>query len=269
MRWQHVDVAVGEPELDERRGGEEQEPRGGQENHQRPAHDRGRPAAPETQAQLPGGAVGPEQREAQAVDRGAEDRHECRQEGERVDNRDGDDDRARGAHRRQEGALEEEHRGEAHRNRDAGERDRTPGGRHRRGQRIFTGRTVCQLVAEAIDHEQRVIDGDAEADEGDDVEGVLRDVREPVEEERAGETADDRENADAKREAGGHERSKDDDQQDERDREGHELGALKVAFEGLVESLVDGDEPGPGHRQRVRMDLVSQRVVVVVRLGPR
>ena len=142
--------------------------------------------------------------QAPAVDAGADDRQERGQERQPVEDRDPHDDGARGAHRGEEGALEEEHRREPYRDGDAGEGDGAAGGGDGGGDRVLAARACGQLVSEAVDDEERVVDRHAEADQGDDVERVLRDVGVTVEEEGPRQPTDDGEDAHPEREAGGH-----------------------------------------------------------------
>src|SRR5207248_2096732 len=74
-----------------------------------------------------------------------------------------------------------------------------------------------ELVAEPVDDEQRIVDRDAESDQRDDVERVLRYVGEAVQEERAADAADDRQDAHAQGQAGSDDRREDQDEKDEGD----------------------------------------------------
>src|SRR5207249_2247069 len=160
-----------------------------------------------------------------------------------------------------ERALEEQHRRQPDRDRQARERDRPPGGGHGGGDRALAALAARELVAEAVDDEQRVVDRDAEPDQGDDVDRVLRHVREAVERERAPDAADDGQDADAERQAGGDEGGEDQDQQQQRHRQRHRLRSLQVGLQRLVEGLVDGHEARAGHRQHVGRDLRPEVVV--------
>ena len=171
------------------------------------------------------------------------------QERQAIDHGDRDDDRARRAHRSQERALEEQHRGKADGHSQSGEGDGAAGRGDSRRDRIFATCARGDLVSEPVDDEERVVDRHSESDERDDVQRVLRHVGEAVEEESAGQSTDDRQDADAERKARGHDGSEDDDEQDERHRQRHGLRALKVGLERGVEGLVDGHEAGAGHGQ--------------------
>ena len=155
------------------------------------SHHRCRDAMPEA------AAAAADQRQPQRLDSRAEQREHGRQEREPVQHRDRDDDRPGQPERGQERALVEEHPRQSDRDRQAGERDRATGGRERARQRLLRADASAQLLAEPAGDEERVVDRDAESDEGDDVERVLRDVGDARQQEDATKPTDDRQHADA------------------------------------------------------------------------
>ena len=224
MRRQHVHVAVGKPQLQERRRRDDKERHSRDEHHDRALHD----PVGETGPKTPAAGCAPEPRYPQAVHAWADDRQHRGEECERVEDGDSDDDRAGRAHRRHEGALEEQHRRQADGDRQTGERDRAARGRHRGREGALATLAAGELVAEPVDDEQRIVDRDAESDQRDDVERVLRYVGEAVQEERAADAADDRQDAHAQGQAGSDDRREDQDEKDEGDGKRDVLGALKV-----------------------------------------
>jgi len=94
VRRQHVDVAVGEAELEERGRGDDEERNRRHQDHDRALHDPGRQGTPET---TPAGAAAHE-RQTPAVHVRAENGEQRGKERERVEHRDGDDDRPGSAH---------------------------------------------------------------------------------------------------------------------------------------------------------------------------
>ena len=208
-RGQHVDVAVGETKLQERCRRDDQEGDRWHEHDDRPLHDPGRERSPETAPARR--SLRP--RDAQPVDRGPDHRKGRGQDRQRVEHRDGHDDRARGAHRGHERALEEKHRGQADGNCEAGERDRAAGRGHRGRDRVLAAGAGGQLVPKTVDDEQRVVDRDPESDQRHDVDRVLRYVGEMVQQERAADPSDDRQDANAEGKPGRDHRRKDEDKQ--------------------------------------------------------
>ena len=216
----------------------------------------------------PLGTAAADPRQAQPVDPRAKHRQQRRQEGEAVDDGNPDDDRSRSTHRGQEGALEEQHRGQPDGHRDSGEGDGAACRGHRDRERLFAGFACGELVAEPADDEQRVVDRDGEADERDDVDRVLRHVGEAPEEERAAHAADDREHADAQRQQCGDDGREDQNEHEQRDGQGHHLAALNVRLERGVERVVERHLPRGDHRQRSWMNH-RQQLVEVLRSGGR
>src|SRR5206468_6398471 len=106
----------------------------------------------------------PQLSEPEAVHAWSEEREHRWQEREAIEDGDRDDERARVAHRSEERALVEEHPRESDRDGEPGERDRPARGRHGARDRVVDREAARELLAEAIDDEQRVVDRDAEAD---------------------------------------------------------------------------------------------------------
>ena len=122
---------------------------------------------------------------------------------------------------------------------DARERDRATGGGHRDGNCLFASSPGRELVAESIDDEQRIVDGERQPDQGHDVGRVLGNVGEARQQHRPGQPADDREQADSQREEGGDDRGEDEDEHQKCDRKGDVFGPHEVRVEGRVEGKVE------------------------------
>ena len=108
-----------------------------------------------------------------------------------------------------------------------------PARAHRRGERLGPVAVARRLLAPARDDEERVVDREAEAETGDEVEredreGVHLD-RDPEAEERER----DRAGADERRQERRHEPAEDPEREQEDEREGDQLGAAEVALDRL------------------------------------
>ncbi len=152
------------------------------------------------------------------------------------------------------------------RDRNPGERDGPASRGHGRGQGVGTALPRSQLVPEAVDDEERIVDGDCQPDQRHDVQGVLRDIGDAAEQECSGEAAHDCADPDPEREACGHHRSEDEEQQDQRHRQRDRLGPGQVTLERSAEVAVDRHIPGTDHRQAAGTDSRPQRRVVGARL---
>ncbi len=94
------------------------------------------------------------------------------------------------------------------------------------------------LLAVARDHQQRVVDREAEAEPGGDVEREQRGVDEARHDPQHEQRADDRDAADQQRDRGGDDAAEDEEQQQRQHREGDQLGLGQVGA-GLVVDLVE------------------------------
>ena len=168
---------------------EDEEPRRARGDQPGAAHDQARARGQKPRSGRCGGratasaaadaSIGPEQRE-----------HD-REEGHSREHRDRGDDQpadAEAAHERQR--HEEQQGNKADRDGRAAEHDRPARGRHRPHDRILLRVVPAQLLAEAVDDQQRVVDRDPEPDQRDEVLEVgrqLHEVREdPDQPERGG-----------------------------------------------------------------------------------
>ncbi len=132
----------------------------------RPAHHERRPLAPE--AVLGMATVDEALRQhADAVDPGAEHRQQRRQQRDRHEHRDGGDQHAADSDRTDERQRQDDHRQQSHCDGRAGDDHRAARVRHRLDERGLDVLALSQLVTEPEDHQQRVVDRDAEADQCD------------------------------------------------------------------------------------------------------
>ena len=269
--------ALAEPE--ERRAEDEQERQGRDQDRDGTGHDRVRHALP---ARLAGDvgrlADGPAERppdpiaqsgHAARVDARPEHAQDRRQERQREEHGRGHGERSTDAERAQGGRLEQEQPGQA-------DRDREPGEGHGLAARgdgdLDRGGDVpalAQLLAEAADHEQRVVDGEGQAEHRRDVLDVDRELGHLGGEVDAAEGRRDRQGGDDQGQAGGDERREDEDEDEggERERDGLRLDQLLLRLlglvlgrrrharqqEGQVRGLVDqGAQLAPSRRPRPR-----------------
>src|SRR5262249_47250522 len=141
-----------------------------------PAHDAVRqpgPGAP-VGALLTGPAV--RQRDTQRVDPVPEHGQPGREQGQRGDHRDGYRGHPAVPHGPEEDLGEQQQAGQREGDGDAGDRDGTPGGTHgpyHGGTGVVSG---PQFLPEPAHHEQRVVDGQAQPDQRDDVDREHRHV---------------------------------------------------------------------------------------------
>ena len=158
----------------ERRDGERQQHRGGAGGGEhRAAHDPRGPALPEADRALgaaarrrrpsPRAASRPTARRARARRRAGR-RHQRRQQRRGREHRHRDDEDRAERHRAQRGRVDEPQAGERDDHGHAGEGDREPGRRQRVARAASGSRPALDLLAVAGEHEQRVVDGDADAD---------------------------------------------------------------------------------------------------------
>ena len=119
-----------------------------------------------------------------------------------------------------------------------------PARRHCSGDGGVRVESFCHLLAEAAHDEEGVVDGEAEADEGDARLGEsVHLCRHADEGENAG-GADDGEAADQQGEECGEDTAEDDDEEHADDGQTHQFGAFNVFGHAGVEGAGDGGLPG-------------------------
>ena len=168
-----------------------------------------------------------------AVPEHAEDR---RQERQRVEDRRGHGERSADAERAQGGRLEQEQPRQADRDGQPGERDGLAAGRDGDLDRGGDVTALSELLAEAADHEQRVVDGEGQTEHRRHVLDVDRELRHLRGEVDAAERRRDRQRGDDQGHAGGDERREDEDEDEggERERDRLRLDELLLRLLGLV-----------------------------------
>ena len=197
-----------------------------------------------------------------------EDRRQQRQRDERRHQR---ADQPADTHRVEEAQREHEQRRERRRDRDRREQDGAARRRHRRPQRGGGLEPALELLAEARDHEQRVVDREAEPEARDQVERVDRHrldraVDDPHREERD----QDRRGADREREQRRDEAAEDEERERQEDREGEQLGARDVLGDLLADLLLGELAAAQRHARHAREPLLHapEGAVDVVAEGP-
>ena len=239
----------------EGKGDEHRHPAGQEDG--RPRHDRPREARPHPvlrvdrlagQDPLAGGpapAVEGKQRRLQR--QGGGDRHDR-------------DQKARDTHHPHEGQRHRDQQREAERDRDAGEHDCASGRLHRPDDRVVLCKTGGELLAKPVDDQERVVDGDPEPDQLDQIRRVgrgLGEVRDPVEDP---ERAHDRARGEDERDRHGERDPEHADQDQDRDRNRDALALLQILAEDRVEVVLDRPRSG---------DVASARRPVPRRRGAR
>ena len=115
------------------------------------------------------------------------------------------------------------------------------------------GRRAVQLLAEPADHQQAVVDAQAEPEDGDDVDDGGVEVDHVGEHQQDGEAAADGRDRPQDRHAGGDEAAEDEDHHQQADRQGDALADAQVLLH-LVVDVADqpGDAADPDARSRHR-----------------
>ena len=249
--------------VQERQAHHEEHAQRRQEKEEGTTHDPERRAVPEAHPARPGPG------QATRVDAVAEHGQEGGQEGQREHDAERDDDDAAHAHGEEVRPVEEEqprepggdgHAGEAH---DAARR------RHGARERLAQVSARRELLAVTAHDEERVVDGDARADERADVDGVLRDLGDAGEGGHDRDAAHDGERADADRKGGRGDGPEHVEEHEERERERDHLGADQVVLEDAIEIVHVRDAAGAIDGQAVRVEpgahggVGGQRLAVV------
>ena len=232
-----------------------------------PSSDEVRPAPPEAVLGI-GRLDDPLRHHAQAVDPVPEQGQQRREQRDRRQDGHGRDEHAADPDRADERQRQEDHAQEADGDGRAGDDHRAARVPHRLDERGLDVLAVGELLAEAEDHQERVVERHPEPDERDqelDDDGHVRQVREPPDER---ERVEDRRHGDGERHRDGRDRPEDEEQDDERaeaadERLGDHARAVAAAARGALERVaagqVDGHAGRHGRAQR------RARLVLVVR----
>ena len=238
------DPVVGQAEADAQERGAEQDQEGdhGQGDRDRPAHHRGGDPVPEAGPGLPGGRGGgpaAEERQGEPVDPAAEHGQQGREHDQGADRGQGDHGDAGVAEGAQEveGEHQQGEQGDGHGG--GAEQHRAAGGAHGHDQGVGHLPAGPQLLAVAGDDEQAVVDGQAEAERGGQVEGVDGDVGDLGQDPQHEQGADDGEAADGQREGPGDGAGEHQHQQEQGDRDGDGLGPGQVGLDLLADLAED------------------------------
>ena len=180
----------------------------------------------------------------------AEHREQRRQQRQRHERGAEGHEHAAGAHRVQEAQLEHEHRGERRRHREGGEQHGPAGRADRRAQRLRAIGARRELLAEARDHEQRVVDRQAEPEPGREVDRERRHRLEAVDDPQAREREQHRGHPDRQRQQRGDEAAEHEQREQQQDRRGQHLRALEVGLH-LVADLVERHDPAADRHARL------------------
>jgi hypothetical protein len=165
---------------------------------------------------------------------------------------------------------EDHHNGEYADDDEAGEDDGPASGPQRHCGRIDAVAARGSLLSEPADHEQGVVDAEAEPHGRGEVDRKDRHMREAAENRQCGEAAEHADQAYPERQQRGDQPTEGDDQQHESDRDrerfgGGEVGADlpgDVLIEGCLATRADDGHPGCGVRVVVVVDEVGGLVAV-------
>ena len=162
------------------------------------------------------------------------------------------------AHDREIRAAEEEETREAGRDGETREHHRASRRVHRLHERVAVALAPRELLPVATHDEERVVDGHAEADEGAEVDRVLRDLDDVREREHEGDPAEHREPTDADRQRRRRGRAEDEEQHEERQRDGDELRTNEIALEYRREVDEERDLARARDREAVARQLLPE-----------
>ena len=211
-------------------------------------HDSAREAPPEVELRVPA-LEDALRHDAHPVEPVHAEVDEHRQERERAGDGDERDHEPADPEAAHEGERHEEHQREADPDRRAAEDDRAPRSLHRADDGVLLRFPGPELLAVAVDDQERVVDRNAEPDEHDEVLQVRRQLHHVREEPDDRERRRDRGRSEDERQQEG-ERPEDEGEDQRRDRDGdEELADLKVVREDRVEVVLDGGLPGDVDRR--------------------
>ena len=148
-------------------------------------------------------------------------------------------------HQPHERQRQRDQRQQADRHRSSREQHRAPGGLHRAHDRLVGVVRARELLAEAVDDEQRVVDGDAEPDQLDQVRHVGRRGGEPGDPVHDAERTRDRAGGEQERHRHRHREAEHAQQHEQGDRQGDALPLRQVVREDRVEVVLG--RPGARH----------------------
>ena len=234
---QHLGVDGGELDREERDPERDQQRRARRGDPAREPHHQLAQPVPEPLRGGLGVAIGAavEEGGGERVDPLAEQREHRRQHDQRDRGGDQRDQRPADPHRVEEALREDEQRGERPGDGQGAEQDRPPGGLHRPPHRRQPRSRAGDLLAVARDHEQAVVDRQAEPEAGDQVEGEDRDRAHLAGDAQHQECADDRQPADQQRQQRGDQAAEEEQREQEEEREGEQLGLAQVGLDLLVD----------------------------------
>ncbi len=229
----------GEGDLQERQSEQHQQRAGADRDQRGPPHD---PAGQREPAAL--GVLRRLQRAAepgrgQEVDVPAEQSQHRGQHQQRDQQRRGGDQQTADRHRVEEALAEDEQRGHRGAHGERAEQDGAARGVQGDPDRPVDVGLDRHLAAEAGDDQQAVVDREAEAERGDQVEREDRHRGELVDHPQAEQGQDDVQAADDQRQRGGHQTAEDPQREQEQHREGQEFGPLQVVLDGADDLVAD------------------------------
>ncbi len=179
-----------------------------------------------------------------------------RQQRERRRDREADHDGARDAHRAKHHEVEQEQPGQAHEHGHPTEEDRPPGcrngGRHRvSNNRLLYGsiRTSAtasaeELLATATDHQQGIVDTQAEAQQGREIEHEDAHGGDGGDQHDGGQRDEHRQSANDHRHARGHDAAEDEQERDRGERQADELAPTEVILRDRLDVPVERGTAG-------------------------
>ena len=151
--------------------------------------------------------------------------------------------------RPQEVEREDEERTERHGDGQRADQHGASGGLDGADHGVVHRASGAQLLPVAGHDEQAVVDGQAEAESGGQVDGVDRHVGDRPDDEQGEERAQHGDDADEQRQRRGDQSAEHEQQQHQRDRDGDHLGAHEVALDRRTDVDPDGIGPADGHRR--------------------
>ena len=254
-RRERGSIARGEPEMQEGGAQEKQERRHGHEHPPWMGHDEGGEAMPESGSSIHAG--GTEAGERQSIHAGAQQGEGGREKGQPIHDREDDDQGAREPQRADIPQPEHEHAEETDGHRHPREENGPPGGGHGHGEGIGH-RAASNFLPEAAHDEERVVDGDAEADHGHDVRRVGRHRHVASEDLRSRDAPRHGEQPHPERKESGHHRAESEKKEERHHGQDDHLGPVKIALGHLHEIVVEDEAARRHHVERARRHQAPQ-----------
>jgi hypothetical protein len=251
VRGQGVRAGLAEHDAGERRGQQEQHAERGEQMTNGLAHHPGGPHLPAADP-VPG--LGPAQH-GEPVDARADEHQHRGEQGQAGHHGQRDDHHGAHRHGPEAGNVDQEHPGQSDHHGQPGHGDAAPGSGHRFDDGRAGRPAVGQRLPESGHDEQGVVDADTDPDDRRGVGDVDRQRHEKGEQVQQAEGDAEADHRQQDGQAGGHGAAEDQQQHDQGDRKGDQLGLFQVAAGDLVLVRVERRPPADRHLHPGRSEI--------------